>query len=163
MRINILRAPFFENLRSKWGTAVLFTGFCLVSSPFALIWLSRSLPGLVQFLSNFTMLIWCLGWTYVGIGAWLINSRDHHKKKKSSSHWHYASYFGLFAPTVVTFFVLAIILDASQETLDGVGAAARAYSFGAAFGLIGGFMSESIYPLAEKVLSKLTDKVADSQ
>src|SRR3990167_3828295 len=53
-------------------------------------------------------LLWSLGWSSVGIGTWLINSRERNKDNARYNHWlHFVLYFG-FALVVSTLAAFAL-------------------------------------------------------
>ena len=80
-------------------------------------------------------LVWVIGWSSIGIGAWLINSRDN-KGKRDGHHSHYLFYFG-FALFVCS---LAAFSTARQKSILDL-------PLSALIGLTMGFASERLNEL----------------
>jgi len=92
-------------------------------------------------------ILWCIGWSCVGGGAGLINTRTH----PQSENLHLIGYWG-FVLLVVSIFSFAVSLYGSGEYPN---LSVRFYSLSALLGLVGGFLGDIFRDLVLKILDKL--------
>jgi len=91
--------------------------------------------------------LWCIAWSGIGIGAGLINIRDH--EIPSSMRLHFIGYYG-FVLLVVSLFSFTVV-ELRSESWFEVGVKFKALA--ALIGLIGGFLG-NVYNLSKKWLDK---------
>jgi hypothetical protein len=91
-------------------------------------------------------MLWCVGWSLVGGGAGLINTRDHPQDKPL----HLIGYWGFVLLTISIFSFVASLYVSNEYPNLGV----RFYSLSALLGLIGGFLGSIFRDLVLKILDK---------
>ncbi len=135
-----------ENEKVNWVRAGAGVIYLVFGAYFYYLWHRQILD-----LINETWL-WCASWSSFGIGAWLINTRDHNESR-DRKWYHYVLYFP-FALVVVSFASLTLALYASNENWKELDLKFR--SLAAFVGLVLGFLSEHLYPLSLAILQRLT-------
>ncbi|MFA4854166.1 MAG: hypothetical protein WC616_02315 [Candidatus Omnitrophota bacterium] len=96
-------------------------------------------------------IFWCIGWSMIGAGAGLINTRNH----SQSSKLHLVGYWW-FVLLVISIFSFTIPLYISGEYPNLY---IKFYSLSALLGLIGGFLSDIFRDLSLKIFEKLNLKI----
>jgi|GEM_PF-3739343 len=123
------------NKRLSWATFYLILGIIL----FIVIVFKKkiSLPVVYSWaIDHWDSLLWVIGWSSVGIGAWLINSRGS-KGQQDKQCPHYVFYFGF------ALFVSSLTAFALGRNPDG----SFSFSLSALIGLTIGFASERLNEL----------------
>ncbi len=107
-------------------------------------------PGLLVCFFNTAIIpiLWCIGWSLVGVGAGLINTRNHPK----GGALHLIGYWG-FVVLTVSIFSFVVSLYGSGENYPNL--YVKFYSLSALLGLIGGFLGDIFRDLALKIIEKL--------
>ena len=112
-----------EELNKKrlvWGVLFCLLGLCLlISSNFS--WIREMIFSWIA--AHWITLSWVIGWSSIGIGIGLINSRLREKKKnkekkesRDDQHLHYTMYYLIFALPVVS--LAAYVLAHDNGTLN---------------------------------------------
>ena len=94
-------------------------------------------------------IFWCLGWSMIGIGVGLINSRN----IPQSSTLHLAGYW-LFVLLTISIASFVIPLYISGEEYPNL--FIKFYSLSALVGLLGGFLGDTFREIALKIINKKT-------
>ena len=98
-------------------------------------------------------LLWCFGWSAIGIGAGLINTRKHNKSKLDRSRKHY---YLLYYPLAILIIFLTS-LSVAFSINDGVSKLVpQFYSMIPLVGLVFGMYAEDFSTSARKILEKLS-------
>ena len=98
-------------------------------------------------------IFWCLGWSAIGIGVGLINTRKHNKTKLDRCRKHYYFLYYPFAFLLIFFASLSL----SFSINDGVSKLTPTfYSTVPLVSLILGLHAENLGVLAGKILDRLT-------
>lgn len=97
-------------------------------------------------------LLWCCGWSAIGIGAGLINTRKHNKSKLDRARKHY--YF-LYYPLVFLMIFLAALSGAFSINDGILKLEPQFYSVIPLICLVAGIYAENFGALARTILNKL--------
>ncbi|MBW2045591.1 MAG: hypothetical protein JRI96_12025 [Deltaproteobacteria bacterium] len=128
--------------RSEWGIRYLYIGVI-----FILFFIIAILGSWTGWVIGF---LWCLTWSSIGIGAGLINTRNH----KQDYPLHLIGYYG-FVLVVVSLASFSTALYISRLPIlgelkqFGSVVACKFYSLAALVGLICGFLGYKLQDLAE--------------
>ncbi|MDD5027326.1 MAG: DUF2934 domain-containing protein [Candidatus Omnitrophica bacterium] len=95
-------------------------------------------------------IFWCIGWTMLGAGVGLINTRN-----QSQGGWlHLVGYWG-FIIVAVSIISFTVSLYASGNIYPYWDLDIKFYSLAASIGLIGGFLGYTFHELISKILANL--------
>lgn len=98
-------------------------------------------------------LLWCFGWSAIGVGAGLINTRKHNKSKLDRSRKHY--YFLYYPLALIIIFLTSLSVAFSIN--DGVSKLMpQFYSMIPLVCLVFGIYAEDFGVLARTILNKLS-------
>ena len=100
---------------------------------------------------------WCIGWTCIGIGAGLINTRNH---LYENWYLHHIGYYGF---VLVAVSLLSLVIAVYNSGVDLVTPNIKFYSLSALIGLIGGFLGDIFRPLTINLLNMTKKKDTDSK
>ena len=105
-------------------------------------------------LSTFASVAWCVTWAAFGIGAGLINTRDHNKGKLDKQWKHYFGLYYTFAWFMVSLLTLTISLLISGSELKSP--LANFYPVAMSVALLFGFFAENLSLIANAAIGKLS-------
>ena len=139
---NIEKRQFAGEIYCVLGaTAIL--GSILLICPWLLLYLFNT--GIIP-------VLWCVGWSLVGGGAGLINTRNHRQDKPL----HLVGYWGFVLLTVsIASFVISLYI--SGEAYPNL--CVKFYSLSALLGLVFGFFGDIYRELVFKILVNLGVKI----
>lgn len=120
------------------GALYLLVGVASFTAYFHLQWFVK----LLQLFSD-PAIQWCAGWSSIGIGAGLINTRN--EKAPSCFLLHYIGYYG-FALFVICLTAYTGALYGSGES-GPVFSSTKFFSLSALIGVVGGFLCHNLYEI----------------
>jgi drug/metabolite transporter (DMT)-like permease len=120
---------------------IVFTVYKLVNLPMHLL---EAVKRVIDLAINYLGIIWCIGFSMVGAGAGLINTRNHPQCRAL----HLLGYW-LFIIFVVSAISFTLSLYKSGNVYPDLDI--KFYSLSALIGLIGGFLGHTFYDLILKV------------
>ncbi len=129
-----------NNTRVLWGIIYFLVGVVLISCFAVIMW-----PALRAWVSqNHRLLIWSAGWSAVGIGLGLLNSRNDGRR----DHLHYVTYF------VFVFFVATLAALATSQLKEEP----HSYIVSTLTGIAVGFSGDSLAGIISKLSGRFLQK-----
>ncbi|MBN2483912.1 MAG: hypothetical protein JXD21_06915 [Candidatus Omnitrophica bacterium] len=137
---------FFENRRAWGGVVYIIVGLILVTLPLVILFFEKNnLPSVP--------ITWCLGLSSIGVGAGLIDTRNHSDHQQRG--FHLLFYCG-FVWIVVSLLSLIVALRFSEvislPNLSFEVPSVKFYSSSALIGLVGGLLGNSLRSTLESLL-----------
>ncbi len=141
-----------EVKRSLAGLLYLFAGALLIIKvPLVSENIIKLIGWLIKLIgkipSNQEVYVWCIGWSAIGLGAGLINTRNHQYGNWYTQHLGYCGFVLIVISTLA--YTLPLYFNNNLASPGD-----KYYLFSMLIGLIGGFLGDSLHSIAERFVGK---------